>query len=320
MTRVVGRLAELAITLGATSVVVFAALHAAPGDPEDLLVGDPRNATPETYARIRAEYHLDEPLAVQYWLWLKGILVGDAGRSMQYGDQVSDLVLSRLPTTLWLVAYATLLFVVGGVTLGRWAAVRRGRADSAVLVGTTLLTGIPPFVAAITLLAVFSVRLGWFPVLGDGSGGGMLGRLHHLTLPAVALALASVALIARVTRGSMIEQLGREHVEMARGRGIPGAVVVRRHVFRNALGPITTTGGLLLASMFAGSIVIEKAFALNGVGALLVDGINARDFPVVQAVLLFLVGAYVLVSTAVDLLHPLIDPRLRKGGRAGVTP
>lgn len=318
LARAASRVVELALTLLGSSVVVFAALHAAPGSPEDQLVPDRRNATAEAIAAIRAQYHLDEPLPMQYWLWLKGVLTGDLGRSMQYGDQVTDLLLSRLPTTLWLVGYATTLFVVVGVTLGRLAAVHRGRVDTAILVGTSLLTGIPSFVAAIALLAVFAVALGWFPVLGDGSDGGLLGRLHHLTLPAISMAIGSLAIITRVTRQAMLSEGTREHVQVATGRGVPRRLVVRRHILRGSLGPVTTMAGMLFAGLFAGTVVVEQAFGLSGIGALLVAGINAQDFPLVQAVLLLLVAVYVVVSALVDLVHSLIDPRLRAADGAAV--
>jgi peptide/nickel transport system permease protein len=310
--RVLRKLAAVAVTLVATSFVIFGATYAAPGDPAAFLVGGPDAATPQNLAAVRAQYHLDEPLLLQYGHWASGVLHGDLGRSFKYNDQVLDLLTSRLSTTLLLGGYAAVLFVVLGVALGTLAAVRRGPVDATIAAGTTLASSVPPFVVAIAAISVFGVRLGWFPV--SGGGAGLADRLYHLTLPAVALALAALAIITRVTRQSMIEQFGQDHVEAARGSGVPEGRIVVRHVLRGALGPVVTMCGLVMAGTLAGTVVIETAFGLSGIGSLLVTAINTHDFPVAQAVLLFMVVAYITVTTLVDLAHPLLDPRVR--GRA----
>lgn len=313
--RVVRSLAGTLLTLLATSFAIFGAVYAAPGDPVAFLVGGRDNLSAANIAAVRAQYHLDDPFLVQYGRWLLEALQGDLGRSFQYGDQVADLVTARLPTTLSLVAYASVLSVVLGVSLGALAAVRRGRVDAAVVAGTTLAASVPSFVTAIVLVSAFSVQLGWFPVAGAGEGLG--GRLYHLALPALTLALGSLAVLSRVTRQSMVEQAGLDHVEAARGTGMAEGLLVRRHVFRNALGPIVTMCGLLTAGMLAGTVVVETAFGMSGIGSLLVNAIKTQDFPVAQAVLLLMVVAYIVVTTVVDLVHPLIDPRVRaEGGRA----
>ncbi|MEV0165962.1 peptide/nickel transport system permease protein [Nonomuraea fuscirosea] len=300
----VRKLAGLVATLLATSFVIFAASYAAPGDPVTFLAGGKENLTPEYLAAIRAQYHLDDPFLVQYGRWLGDAVTGDLGRSTQYHDQVSDLMAARLPSTLALVAYASVLFVVFGIALGVLAAVRGGRTDSAVVAGTTFATSVPAFVTATVLISLFGVQLGWFPVMGGGS-------LWHLTLPAVTLALGALAIISRVTRQSMIEQRELDHVSVARAGGLSERLIVVRHVFRGALGPIVTMCGLVTAGMLAGTVTVETAFGLNGIGSLLVNAINTHDFPVTQAVLLLMVAAYIAVTTAVELLHPLIDPRVR---------
>lgn len=307
--RLLRRLAGLVATLFAASFVIFAAVYAAPGDPAVFLAGGRDKLTPEKLAAVREQYHLDEPLVVQYGRWLWDCLHGDLGRSFKYTDQVADLLTSRLPTTLELVAYATVLFGVFGVGAGIVAAVRRGWADQAVVGGTTLAASVPNFVAAIGLVALFGVRLGWFPVTGQGSG--FTGTLHHLTLPAVSLALGALAVISRVTRQSMLDAAASDHVAAARASGVPERTLVRRHVLRNALGPIVTMCGLVTAGMLAGTVVVETAFGLSGVGSLLVNAINTHDFPVAQAVLLLMVTGYVVVTNLVDLVHPLLDPRVR---------
>jgi peptide/nickel transport system permease protein len=303
----------LLATLLAASFVIFGALYAAPGDPAVFLVGGQEDATPEKLAAVRAAYHLDDPFWTRYGDWLGGVLHADFGRSFQYNDQVADLLGSRLPTTLFLVAYSAVLFVVAGIALGVVSAVRGGRVDSAIVAVSTLLASVPKFVKALALVAFFGVQLRWFPVTGAGSG--FTDRLHHLTLPALALALGELAVVSRVTRQSMVEQFTQDHVAVARAAGLAEHKVIRRHVLRNALAPVVTMCGLIIASLFAGTVVVETAFGISGMGSLLVQSIDMHDFPVTQAVLLLMVLAYMLVTTIVDLIHPLIDPRVRLEGK-----
>ncbi|MER6949178.1 ABC transporter permease [Nonomuraea sp. NPDC000554] len=307
------RIAGIVATLLVTSFLVFGSVHLAPGDPASFLLGG-RSASPAAVAAIKAQYHLNDPFLVQYTKWIGGVVTGDFGRSVQFRQDVAGLIAARLPTTLWLIGYAGLLILIGGLALGALAALRRGLVDRTILIGTGVATATPSFVAAIGLISLFSVQLGWFPAFGNGSGFG--DRISHLTLPAAALALTFVGLLARVTRTSMLEELGREHVEVARSRGVPGSDVVRRHVLRNALGPITTVTGTIVAGLLVATSIVETAFGLSGVGQLLVSSVTVKDFPVVQAVSLLVVVAFVAANLVVDLVHPLIDPRLShaKGG------
>lgn len=309
--RLLRRLAGLVATLFAASFVIFAAVYAAPGDPAVFLAGGRDKLTPERLAQVRSQYHLDEPLVVQYGRWLWDCVHFDLGRSFKYSDQVADLITSRFPTTLQLVVYATVLFVVLGVGAGILAAVKRSTwIDSAVVGGTTLAASVPSFVAAIALVSLFGVRLGWFPV--TGSGEGFTGTLHHLTLPALSLALGALAIISRVTRQAMADAAASDHVEAARASGVPERDIIRRHILRNALGPIITMCGLVMAGMLAGTVVVETAFGISGIGSLLVGAINTHDFPVAQAVLLLMVTGYIVVTTLVDVVHPLLDPRVKE--------
>lgn len=310
LSRISRRLAGLLATLFAASFVIFAAVYAAPGDLAVFLAGGRDKLTPERLASVRAQYHLDEPLFVQYGRWLWDCVHLDLGRSFKYSDQVADLVAARFPTTLQLVAYATVLFVVLGVGAGVLAAVKRSTwVDSLVVGGTTLAASVPSFVAAIALVSLFGVQLGWFPVTGSGEGFG--GTLRHLTLPALSLALGALAIISRVTRQAMADAVASDHVEAARASGVPERDIIRRHVLRNALGPIVTMCGLVMAGMLAGTVVVETAFGISGIGSLLVGAINTHDFPVAQAVLLLMVTGYIVVTTLVDLVHPLLDPRVK---------
>lgn len=311
---VVTRLGRVALTLLGASFLVFASLYAAPGDPVDFLTQG-RSLTPVARAALERQYGLDQPFLTQYLHWLSDVLHGDLGRSFQYREDVSVVIGARLGTTVLLMVMAAVLILVTGLVAGIAGSLNAGRAaDRAVLVTTTFLAAVPSFVAAILLISVFGVRLGWFPTFGNGVG--LADRIHHLTLPAIALSLTFIALVARVTRSAMLDELGREHVEVASSRGLPRAAVVRRHVLRNSLGPITTVSGVLVAGLLVSSAVVESAFGLSGLGSLLVQSVDKGDFPVVQAIVLVVVGAFVVVNLVVDLLQPLIDPRALAGEAA----
>ncbi|MFJ2417551.1 ABC transporter permease [Streptomyces brevispora] len=308
----VGRFLGLVTVLFVTSLVVFGTVHLAPGDPVTFLLHG-RPATPETLEALRAQYHLNDPLPVQYGKWLGGVLHGDFGRSAQFHQDVGGLIGSRLPGTAMLVGYSALLVAVLGVGAGLLAALRPGAADRVVLIGTGVTTAMPSFVSAMALVSLFSVQLGWFPGPG-GTPEGLTDRLYHLTLPAFALAMTFAGLLARVTRSAMLDQLGRDHVEVARARGVARGTLIRRHVLRNALGPVVTVGGTMLAGLLISTAIVETAFDVSGIGSLLVQSVTAKDFAVVQAITLLSVAAFVVVNLAVDLLAPLIDPRLSLHG------
>ncbi|MEW1902697.1 ABC transporter permease [Streptomyces sp. NPDC086147] len=309
----VRRVAEMAATLLTASFVVFGAMYLAPGSPASFLLSG-RSASPEALAAINAQYHLDDPFLVRYLHWLGDVLQGDFGRSLTYRTDVSRLLADRLPTTLLLVAMALVVVVVIGLVLGWIGAVRGGATDSTILVGTTLAVGTPSFVAAVLLQALFAVELGWFP--SGGAGDGFPDRLRHLTLPAIALALYLIGMLARVTRSAMLEALDGEHVTVARSRGVPEGRVVRRHVFRNALGTVLTTGGLIVSTLLVCTILVETAFSVGGVGQLLELSTTTKDFPTVQAVSLVVVALFMTVNLIVDLLLPLVDPRVTLGSRS----
>ncbi|MFE5622718.1 ABC transporter permease [Streptomyces virginiae] len=308
----VRRVAEMAATLLTASFVVFGAMYLAPGSPASFLLAG-RSASPEALAAINAQYHLDDPFLVRYFRWLGGVLQGDFGRSITYRTDVSRLLADRLPVTLLLITMALVLVVAVGLLLGRIAAVRGGAADSAVLVTTTFAVGTPSFVAAVLLQGLFAVRLGWFP--SSGSGDGLGDMLWHLTLPATALALYLTGMLARVTRSAMLEALDSEHVTVARSRGVPERQVIRRHVFRNSLGTVLTTGGLIVSTLLVCTILVETAFGIGGIGQLLELSTTTKDFPTVQAVSLIIVALFMVVNLVVDLLLPLVDPRVTLGSR-----
>lgn len=293
-------------TLLVASLVIYAALALAPGDPATELAG-PR-ATPQLIAQIRHQYGLDRAFPVRYWSWLTSALHGNFGISLQFRQSVSSLLAPRLPVTLELVAYASLIILVLGLGLGMLPSLV-SRLNVLVTVTAGVGIAVPTFVAALVLVEIFALKLGWFPAVGTGSGFG--GQVQHLTLPAFALAFSWAAYVAQISRASVREQQGREHVTTARGRGLPSALVFRHHVLRNAAVPIVTVSGLTVAGLIAGSIVVETAFGIGGLGSLLVQSVSAKDYNVVLAISLILVVAFVLATTLSDLANLALDPRIR---------
>lgn len=308
------RAAMLVAALLVSSFVVFASLDMAPGDPLSTLSGG-RTLPPEAVAQLRAQYHLDDPFLERYVHWLGNVVLhGDLGTSIAFRESVTSVIGARIGTTIDLVLYAALLIVVFGVGLGIVSGLKKGLLDNSIVVVTTIFAAVPSFVAAIVLLSVFSVNLGWLPALGSGDGG--LDTIKHLTLPAIALALSAMAIVVRVTRVAVRTELGREHVQTAVSRGIPYPQVVRRHVLRNAAIPVTTVVGITITSLIALSAVVERAFSLDGLGAALVQAALSKDFAVVQGIALIFVTAFVVANAIVDLLYAFLDPRVALGSRA----
>lgn len=307
------RLALLVTTLLVSSFAVFGALYLAPGNPLAVLSGG-RTLPPEAVTALEQRYHLDDPFLVRYWHWLTSALQGDFGDSIAAREPVSAVIGERVGTTAALIALAALIIVVAGIGLGLLAGLKPGIADTGVLVLTSVLAAVPSFLAAILLISVFAVSLGWLPAIGGGDG--FADGLKHLILPAFALAISALAIVARVTRVSVREELGREQVQTAVSRGIPYRLIVRRHVLRNAAVPITTVTGVTIASLIATAAVVETAFSLDGIGSMLVQAAASKDFAVVQGIALVLVVAFVLVNLVVDLLYAVLDPRISLGSRA----
>lgn len=306
------RLAGLVLTLIATSLIVYASLYLAPGDPVSFLSGG-KALSPQAAAAIREQYHLGDSFPVQYWYWATHVVRGDFGLSIQFRQPVGPLIASRLGSTAFLVVYATLIVVVGGILVGAVSAVSRRWLDTVLTALSTAAAAVPPFVAALALIYVLAVWLPVFP--SSGAGNGFFGRLEHMTLPAVALAMSFLAIVARVTRSSMRAEMQREHVEMARSRGIPFGRIVLRHGLWNSLPPVMTISALVIASLLASTTVIEQAFGQAGIGSLLVNAVQTKDFAVVQAIILMFVAIFVVLSNVVDVLYGVINPRIRAGGQ-----
>ena len=307
------RLAMLVASLLVASFVIFGALYLAPGNPVAALSGG-RSLPASSLHVLEARYHLNQPFLAQYWYWLENALHGNLGISIVLKENVSTLIASRAWTTAGLVLYASLIILVLGIGLGVAAGLKPGLLDTSALIASAISAAIPSFVAAITLVALFAVKFRWFPALGNGTD--FVSNLRHFTLPAFALALSSLAIVARVTRSAIREEADREHVQTAISRGIPRRQLVRRHILRNAAIPITTVSGITIASLIAVAAVVETAFSLNGLGAYLVTSAQNKDLAVVQGISLVLVTAFVVINVAVDLAYAVLDPRVALGSRA----
>ena len=305
------RLGGLILTLLIASVLIYAAVYVAPGSPESFLAGG-KPVSPHDLALLKAQYHLSDPFPLAYLRWLGGVLHGNLGISVVSKEQVTVLLGPRIATTALLVAYATVLVLVIGIGSGVVAGLRP-RLGGAIIATTSFTAAVPAFVAAVVLTWILAVELRWFPAVGDGTGFG--DRLYHLTLPAVALALAVVAYVSRITRVAVREELNGSHVETARARGLPERWIIRRHVLRNAAIPITTVVGVAFAALIGVDAVVETAFGLNGLGAYLVQSVSNKDFAVVQAICLIFVAAFVVVNTIVDVCYGVLDPRIKARAR-----
>jgi len=312
---VASRIVMQVAVLIASTILIFFLLHLAPGNPATLLNGGhpPSPATLKYFNRL---YGFDRPLPVQYLIWLRHLVQGNLGTSVATRTSVASVIIPRIGLTLFLTIYAVAIMVMIGVPLGIVSAVfRSGPSDFLASVGTLTFTAIPTYVTGVVMAVVFGVELQWFPALGGGDIGSFWTRLDHLTLPAVALGLSSLALASRITRSAVIGELEKPHITGARARGFSGPRVVAKHAVRGSLVPVVTIVGAQIGYLLGGAVVIEYAFGLNGLGSLLVSSVQGKDYAVVQAIALFITAEFLLISLVVDLLYGLIDPRVRLVGR-----
>jgi len=306
---VVRRLLQLApIALGVT-ILVFFLIHLVPGDPAATILGN--QATPDRIALLHHEWGLDRPIWVQYAKFMSRIAHGNLGDSLFYGVSAGHLVLQRLPVTLWLIGLGVLLSVAIAVPLAAVAATHRDRLPDHVVRAVPLVgLGFPPFWVGIVLLLVFGLNLGRaFPVGGYGSG--FLGHLHSMFLPALTVAFGIAPILIRSLRAGLLEVLESEYVTTARSKGLPESRVLVRHALRNAIVSTVSVLGVNIGYLVGGTLVIEQVYALPGIGQLMINSIFQRDFPVVQAVTLVFSIMVVLVYLLSDVVHALLDPRVR---------
>jgi peptide/nickel transport system permease protein len=303
------RIVGLAAVVVLVSFLVFSLLYIAPGSPEQLLLGNAKTVDPATIRAVRAEYHLNGSFVARYLDWAGAALRFDFGRSIRTSEPVTQGIGQRLGLTAQLAGLAFVVTLLVGIPLGVLAAVRRTRLlDRGVVFFSVVGLSAPAFATGILLLYVFAIRIGWFPTFGEGTGLG--DRLLHLVLPAAALALTATGLVVKITRASFVAELEKDYVTFARARGVSVGRLLSRFVLRNAATPIVTAAGLILAYMLAGSVLVEVTFALPGIGALLVDSVSAQDIPMVQGLAMLIAALVVLVNLIVDLVYPLIDPRI----------
>jgi peptide/nickel transport system permease protein len=293
------------------AVAVFALLHVTPGDPAVIIAGD--YASPDDVARIRAKLGLDRPFLTQVGIWLGQIVRGDLGTSIFSGLPVSTLIRQRAEATVSLTLLAMLVSVGVGVPLGVVAAWRRGSwIDRLVMVMAVSGFSMPVFWLGFLLVYVFAISLAWLPVQGyQPIASGFWPFLRHLVLPALTLSVIYMALIARMTRASMLGVLGEDYIRTAFAKGLPPPRVLVRHALKNASLPIVTIVGIGFALLIGGAVVTESVFALPGLGRLTVDAIVRRDYPVIQGVLLLVSGVYVMINLVIDMLYVFLDPRIR---------
>jgi peptide/nickel transport system permease protein len=305
------RLLSLVPVLLVVAVVVFMLLRWVPGDPAAVIAGE--SATAEQVAALRQRMGLDQPMTTQFAIWLGQVLRGDFGESYYFRKPVLELITQRMEPTLALGAFALLLAVVVAVPMGVVAAFSQGSwLDRAVMAASVLGFSTPVFVVGYALMYLFAVELEWLPVQGYARlSEGLWPFLERLLLPGVTLALVYVALVARITRTSVLEVLGEDHVRTARAKGLTEREVLVHHALRNAAVPVLTVIGIGLAVLIGGAVVTESVFAIPGLGRLTVEAVLSRDFPVIQALILLFSVGYVLVNLLIDIGYAFLDPRIR---------
>ena len=293
------------------AVLVFLLLRLAPGDPAAILAGDA--ASTEQIEQIRAGLGLERPIVVQFGIWLARVLHGDLGQSFYYRIDVASLIGQRMEPSFALASLTILIAILVSIPLGVLAAWRHGGWFDRALMGFSVLGfSIPVFVLAYMLIWLVSLKLGWLPVQGyTRLADGFFPFLRHLILPAITLSFIYIALIARVTRASVLEALGEDYIRTARAKGLTEIRVLVRHALANAAVPIVTVIGIGIAILVGGVVVTESVYAIPGLGRLTVDAVLARDFPTIQGVILFFSFVYVMVNLLVDLSYVFLDPRIR---------
>ena len=308
---VIRRLFSTLIVMAIVAVFVFLLLHLSPGDPVAIIAGD--NATQDQIDAIRQRLGLDDPLPVQFLRWISHVVQGDLGVSIFSNEPVLKLVQQRLEPTVSLALTTLLVAVTLAVSFGVVAAWKAGSwIDRLLMVVSVVGFSVPVFVVGYLLIYVFAIQLRWLPVQGYTSLSEGLGPwARNLVLPSLALGLAYVALIARITRASMLDVLSEDYIRTARAKGVATSSTLLKHALKNAGVPIVTVIGIGVALLISGVVITETVFNIPGVGRLVVDAISKRDYPIIQGVILIFSGVYVLVNLAVDLVYTLIDPRIR---------
>lgn len=302
------RIAMGLLTIFVTTVAVTLLIHLVPGDPVQIMYAQSQGTTPEQLEAIRRSLGLDQPIYVQYLNFLGRLLEGDLGTTVRGQQPVLDLILQRLPNTLALAFSAMAIAAAIGIPLGFLAAWKRGTwVDTGLMTMAIAGVSVPHFWLGLILLFVFAVELQWLPVAGTGP--------LNLVLPAVTLGMSNAAIVARMTRSSMIDVMGQDFVRTAHAKGLPTGTILRRHVFRAGVVPVLTIAAMQFAAMMGGAIVVENIFAWNGIGRLAIEAIFQRDYPMIQGFILVFAVVVVAVSVLLDVAYALVDPRVRRASR-----
>jgi peptide/nickel transport system permease protein len=306
MQYLVRRLTSSIVTLALVTVVVFSLIHLIPGDPASIILG--LRATPQSVHELRHTLGLDRPLIVQYLIFLGDLVHGNLGDSVTFREPVSDLVLARLQATLFLVTYSAVISIIVAVPVAIVAALRRDKVtDYSIRLALLVAVSLPTFWIGTLLIYQFSLKRGWFPAAGYGSG--FLDHLSSLFLPAVTLSLWQFALIGRNLRSTLIDVIQLPYIDFARMKGLKPRTVLVRHVLRTSLSSTVTIIGINISFLVAGAVVVENVFSIPGSGQLLVNAVFARDYPFVQGVTLVYAVLVILINLATDLMYPVLDPR-----------
>ncbi len=309
------RLVMLVPTLFLASILIFAIIQLAPGDPARMMLGT--EATEQQIARERARLGLDQPIPVRYAVWLSDVARLNLGTSQINNQPVTQLVGNAFPNTLRLALATLTVALLIGFPLGIWAAIRQNRGvDFAVTSLSSLGLAIPSFWLGLMLILVFSVRLRWLPPSGVGEPGAFfLSNLEYLIMPVIAIAVSNMAVFSRFVRSAMIDVLATDYVRTARAKGLPERIVIVRHALRTTLLPVVTTVGIQFGSLLGGAVVTESVFTYPGIGRLIVRSILNRDYPVVQATLMLVVAIFLITNILVDLSYAYLDPSVKLAGR-----
>lgn len=305
-------------TLFGMSILIFGAMHLIPGSYVDVLLGVGQDISPEQRQQIVAQYGLDKSVPMQYLTWLGNVVTGDFGNSLKSGNAVSSEILSRLPVTLELAALATVVSLLLAIPAGIISALHRGRWIDTVLRLVALVgLSVPNFLIATMLVLFISTQWKVLPTTGfvpvsDGLGA----NLRSLILPVISLGALLAASIMRMMRSSMLEELGKEYLTVARAKGLQQRTVILSHALRNSLIPVITVVGIQTGYMLGGTVIVEQVFAIPGIGRLALDAVNQRDYPLVMGTVLFIASAFVFMNLVTDIIYGFVDPRIRVGGKA----
>ncbi|HLR46687.1 MAG TPA: ABC transporter permease [Deinococcales bacterium] len=306
------RLLLTVLTVLGSLVVLFIIIRMIPGDPAVVMLG-PR-ASEGMISAMRERMLLDEPFMVQLGQYVLNILRGDMGTDVLNNRSIGTMVFEVLPATMMLAFFGILTAVVIGIPLGTWSAANRNTfLDRIIGILSVAAISVPPFVAGLLLLLLFSIQLGWFPVSGAGKSGDIVNQLRHLVLPVTALALTWIGYIARLVRTSVLEELGKDHVRTATAKGLDSRTVLFRHTLRGALIPVIVVIGVGFGNLLGGAVLIELVFNRPGLGHLILNAIESRNYPVVQGALIVAVFLYSFANLLADLSYGLVDPRIRTG-------